>query len=96
MSSVQHGKNNPGGHQIEAPLPADRVNPHKPFVVTGIDLAVPLYIRVGSNIRKSYTALFTCATTRAVHLELCTDMTTDKFLLAFQRFVGRRGLLHTL
>jgi len=75
---------NPGGHQIEAPLPADWVKPQKPFAVTGIDFVGPLYIKVGSNIRKSYIALFTCATTHAVHLELCTDMTTDKFLLAFQ------------
>ena len=51
---------------------------------------------MGSNTRKSYIALFTCATTRVAHLELCTDMTTDKFLLAFQRFVGRRGLQHTV
>ena len=87
---------NPRGRQIEAPLPADRVKTQKTFAVTGIDFAGPLYIRVGSNTRKSYTALFTRATTRAVHLELCTDMTTDKFLLAFQRFVGRRGLPHTL
>ena len=73
----------PCGHEIEAPLPADRVKPQKPFAVTGIDFAGPFYIRVGSNIRKSYVALFPCATTRAFHLELCTDMTTDKFFLAF-------------
>lgn len=83
------------GHQIEAPLPADRVIPQKPFGVTGIDFAGPLYIEVGSNMRKGYIALLTCATTRAVHLELCTDM-SDKFLLALQRFVGRRGLPHTV
>jgi len=47
-------------------------------------------------VRQGYIALFTHATTRAVHLELSTDMTTDKFLLAFQRFVGRRGLPHTV
>ena len=45
---------------------------------------------------QGYIALFTYATTRAVHLELSTDMTTDKFLLAFQGFVGRRGLPHTV
>ena len=83
------------GQQIEVPLPADRVQPQKPFAVTGIDFAGTLYIKVGSNMRQGYYALFTCATTRAVHLELCTDMTTDKFLLAIQRFVGRRGLSHT-
>jgi len=47
--------------QIEAPLPADRVIPQKPFGVTGIDFAGPLYIKVGRNMRKCYIALFTCA-----------------------------------
>ena len=84
------------GHQIEDPLPADWVTPQKPFGVTGIDFAGPFYIKVGSNMGKGYIALFTCATTHAVHLELCTDMTTDKFLLALQRFVGRKGLPHTV
>jgi hypothetical protein len=86
---------NPHGYQIEAPLSADRLQPQKSFAVIGIDFAGPLYIRKGRNNRKSYIVLFTCATTRAVHLELCTDMTIDKFLLALQRFVGRRGLPHT-
>ena len=86
---------NPRRRQIETPLLADRVKTQKPFAVTGIDLAGHLYMMVGSNTRKSYIALFTCDTTRAVHLELSTDMTTDKFLLAFQGFV-RRGLPHTV
>ena len=85
---------NPCGQQIEAPLPADRVTPQKPFGVLGIDFAGPLYIKVGRSVTKGYIALFTCATTPAVHLEL-SDMTTDKFLQAFQRFVGRR-LPHTV
>ena len=84
------------GHQIKVSLPAVRVKTQKTFGVTGIEFAGPLYIKVGSNIRKGYIALFTCATTRAVHLELSTDMTNENFLLAFQRFVGRRGLPHTV
>jgi hypothetical protein len=70
--------------------------PQKPFAVTGIDFAGFLYIEAGSNMRQGYIAFFTCATTCAVQLELCVDLTTDKFLLAFQRFVGRRGLPHTV
>jgi hypothetical protein len=40
--------------------------------------------------------LFTCATTRALHLELASDMSTHKFLMAFKRFSGKRGIPHTI
>jgi len=84
------------GQQIEAQLPSDRVKASKPFAVTGIDFAGPLYIKVGNNMHKAYITLFTCASTRAVHLELCNYMSTDKFLMALQRFVGRRVLPNTI
>lgn len=87
---------NSSGQVIEAPLPSQRVTPQKPFAVTGVDFAGPLYVREGRSATKCYITLFTCATTRALHLELCSDMSTDKFLHAFQRFVGRRGVPHTI
>jgi len=43
-------------------------------------------------MNKAHISLFTCATAQAVHLELRTDMSTDRFLMAVQRFVGRCGL----
>jgi hypothetical protein len=43
------------------------------------------------NHRKCYVCLFTCAVTRAVHLELVTDLSARSFLLAFRRFAARRG-----
>ena len=42
-----------------------------------------------------YCSLY-IATTLAIHFELCTDMSTDTFLMALQRFVLRRGLPHTV
>ena len=42
------------------------------------------------TILKAYVCLSTCAVTRAVHLEVVTDMTAESFLLAFRRFAGRR------
>ncbi|GBM55041.1 hypothetical protein AVEN_228203-1 [Araneus ventricosus] len=42
-------------------------------------------------MQKSYIVLFTCATTRALHLELAPTMTTESFLMAFRRFISRRG-----
>ena len=87
---------NPFGQEREAPMPADRVSASKPFQVTGIDFAGPLYVKGTPLLKPCYVALFTCATIRAMHLELCSDMTTDTFLLSFQRFIGRRGIPLTI
>lgn len=43
------------------------------------------------EIKKSYVCLFTCFTTRAIHLELVKDMTAQQFSLALQKFINRRG-----
>ncbi|XP_064470224.1 uncharacterized protein LOC135384974 [Ornithodoros turicata] len=53
-----------------APLPPDRVHQGHPFETVGIDFAGPLYVSSKKNSDKSYVALFTCATSRALHLEL--------------------------
>ena len=78
------------GQQISAPLPKDRINEAQAFEITGVDFAGPIYVKPDN--KKAYIALFTCAVTRAVHLELVSDLTTDAFLLALKRFIARRGI----
>ena len=39
-----------------------------------------------------YIAVYVCFTSKAVHIELVSDLTSDAFILSFQRFVARRGL----
>ena len=77
-------------------LPSDRVSEDPPFAHTGIDFAGPVYVRymVTSNVSelKAYICLFTCASTRAIHLELTNSLSADQFLLAFYRFASCRGL----
>ncbi|XP_071180616.1 uncharacterized protein [Mytilus edulis] len=74
------------------PLPKDRVNYDYPFSVTGVDFTGALYTKGKHNeLSKTYICLFTCAATRAIHLEIVTDLTEESFMLAFKRFVARRS-----
>lgn len=68
--------------QSEAPLPREPITEVQPFEVMGVDFAGPLYVT--PNYKKVYISLFTCAVTRAVHLELVSDMTTEAFLMPFK------------
>jgi hypothetical protein len=78
-------------------LPSFRAEFTKPFAATGVDFAGPIHVKVthGDNKKadtsKVYIALFTCAATRAVHLELCKDLTAEEFKLAMRSFAARRG-----
>ncbi|XP_065911201.1 uncharacterized protein [Dysidea avara] len=76
-----------------APLPRVRVQDVPPFSITGVDFTGALYVKQQNNEEnKVYICLFTCATSRAIHLEVVTDLSTTTFLLAFRRFVARRSL----
>ena len=65
----------PSYHSVPSPdLPIERVSDDPPFSHTGVDYAGPLYIAGRDNHEKVYICLFTCASTRAIHLELTPDM----------------------
>ena len=79
-------------HQQMSTLPKERVTPNKsPFSTVGIDYFGPLLIKQRRSQVKRYGCLFTCFTTRAVHIEIAHTLTTDSFLAAFCRFMSRRG-----
>ena len=65
-------------------LPAERISTEHQFSNTGIDFACPLYVRgTGSTEDKVYICLFTCASSKAIHLELTRKLSATVFLLAF-------------
>ena len=69
----------------------------EPFAVTGVDFAGPMYYKIKkATTAKAYIALFTCASTRAVHLKLCRDLTATEFQRALKEFVARRGCPQTI
>ena len=50
----------------------------------------------GISCNKMYVCLITCAVTRAVHLELIWDLTTESFINAFRRFLSDHGICKTI
>jgi hypothetical protein len=45
-----------------------------------------------AKVIKSYVCVFVCLSTKAVHMEIVSDLSTEGFLSAFDKFVSRRGL----
>ena len=75
-----------------ANLPPERCDPGKaPFSYTGIDCFGAFYVRQGRSEIKRYGCVFTCLTTRALHIEKLNNMDTDSFLSGLMRFGSRRG-----
>lgn len=80
--------------QIMAPLPPRRVTDTlRAFANIGVDFGGPFLVKQGrGKVRqKRYLCLFTCLSTRAVHLEMAYSLDTDSFLNAFWRMTYRRG-----
>ena len=74
------------------PLPEFRVKEEPPFTYVGIDFVGPLYVKnLNSPQQKIWICLYTCWVTRAIHLDLVPDLTTNAFLRCFRRFTARRG-----
>ena len=62
------------------------------FSNTAMDMFGPLQIRLNQKtLKKAQIVIFTCMTTRAIHLEILTDKTSVAFLMAFRRFACLRG-----
>ncbi|CAG4976903.1 unnamed protein product [Colias eurytheme] len=81
---------------IMGDLPQRRLAPGGfPFETVGVDYAGPIASASrqgrGCRIVKVYIAIFICFTTKAIHLELVGDLTSNCFILALRKFVARRG-----
>ena len=47
-------------------------------------------------IIKSYLAVFVCFSTKAIHLEVVSDLTTEAFLACLRRFISKKGCPSTI
>lgn len=81
--------------QLMGSLPAQRVRMSRPFEKVGIDYAGYFNIKLARVrkplILKAYILIFVCFVTKAIHVELASDLTTGTFLNCFKRFIARRN-----
>ena len=76
-----------------AELTSLKIQEAPPFTKVGIDFAGPLYVKSsGTQMKEVYIALFSCAVTRAIHLDITEDLETGTFLRCFRKFIARRGV----
>ena len=78
--------------QLMADLPKERLIPYEPpFTYTGVDFFGPFYVKRGRGSEKVHGCLFTCFTSRAIHIEDASSLETDAFIQALRRFISNRG-----
>ena len=77
---------------ILSDLPKERlVYQSPPFTNTGVDYFGPFNVTVRRSAEKRWGFLFTCLTTRVVHVEIVKSMDTTSCVMGVERFVSRRG-----
>ncbi|CAA9997841.1 unnamed protein product, partial [Nesidiocoris tenuis] len=76
-------------------LPLSRTIPSSAFLSVGVDYAGPFLISSarlrGTATLKAYVVLFVCFSSKALHIEVATSLSTPAFIAAFRRFCDRRG-----
>lgn len=81
--------------QFMGDLPSYRIIAAPTFLKVGVDFAGPIYIKQTARKAapvKGYICVFVCMVSKAMHLEVVENLSTEAFLAALQRFVSRRGV----
>lgn len=83
-------------YQKMSDLPSDRLAPSPPFSYVGVDTFGPWSIvtrrlRGGTVNSKRWAVIFSCLTSRAVHIEVIEELSSSSFINALRRFISIRG-----
>ena len=77
-------------------LPPARVEPSPPFAYSGMDCFGPFFSKQGRKEQKRYGLLFTCFCSRAIHIEMLNDLSTDSFINGLRCFIAIRGVVRQI
>lgn len=81
--------------QLMGNLPKERVVCNPTFSHVGIDLCGPFHIKYKNQrkgiLNKVYVAIFVCMSTKSIHLEFLSDLTSQALIATLKRFFARRG-----
>ena len=78
--------------RMMADLPIERLGyKQPPFSNTGVDYFGPFLVPIRRSTEKRWGFLFTCLTTRAVHIEVVPSLDTSSCVMGVERFIARRS-----
>ena len=75
--------------QKMADLPSERIEVEAPFTYCAVDYFGPWYIKESRKELKRYGALFTCLSSRAIHLKVAKTLETDSFINVLRCFLAK-------
>jgi hypothetical protein len=83
-------------NQKMADLPKERLEATPPFTHCAQDCFGPFIVKEGRRELKRYGLIITCMASRAIHVELLDDMTTDAYINGLRCFIAIRGPVQTM
>lgn len=86
----------PTQEQKMADLPPERVEPSPPFTFCSMDCFGPFITKQGRKENKGYGLLFTCLSSRAIHIETFTGTSTDSLINGLRCFIAICGAVHQI
>ncbi|GFY13856.1 integrase catalytic domain-containing protein [Trichonephila clavipes] len=76
-------------------LPSERVNLSSPFTIAGLDLCGLILVKYKNQrkgaLNKVYICVCICFSTKTIHLELLSDLTSDALIATLKSFTRRWG-----
>ncbi|XP_067927903.1 uncharacterized protein [Watersipora subatra] len=82
--------------QLMGQLPEERLARTPPFTHVGVDVFGPFYVKERRTELKRWGLITACLYSRAIHIEILEDMSSDSLIQALRCFMAIRGPIQTI